>query len=296
MTAALQTLVRWYGHNARDLPWRAASKSPWQVLVSEVMLQQTPVNRVLPVYEEWVTRWPTPGDLAVEPAAEAIRAWGRLGYPRRALRLHSAAVICTERYGGFVPSDLDDLRSLPGVGEYTAAAVAAFAFGQRQAVLDTNVRRVYARLFDGQEFERAGATTATERQRALALLPVEGRAAADTSVAVMEFGALVCTARAPRCDGCPIQTHCRWNTAGHPTWEGPPRLGQSYKGTDRQCRGRVLAALREASDPLARTEFDNVWHDEAQLNRALVGLIADGLVVNVGSSRDHNAELYSLPE
>src|SRR3954470_7118450 len=135
---------RWYADNARDLPWRRPDVSPWAVLVSEVMLQQTPVARVVPAWQEWMQRWPTPADLAAEPAGEAVRAWGRLGYPRRALRLHTAARAIVEQHGGEVPASYDDLRALPGVGDYTAAAVATFAHGRRHVVLDTNVRRVLA--------------------------------------------------------------------------------------------------------------------------------------------------------
>ena len=137
-----QPILRWYADHARDLPWRRPEASAWSVLVSELMLQQTPVARVLPVHEAWLERWPTPASLAAEPSGEAVRAWGRLGYPRRALRLHAAAVAIVGRYDGAVPDSYDELITLPGVGDYTAAAVASFAFGRRHVVLDTNVRRV----------------------------------------------------------------------------------------------------------------------------------------------------------
>ena len=149
-TSYAEPVLAWYARNARDLPWRAPGATPWAVLVSEIMLQQTPVARVLPEYLRWIARWPSPAALAAEPAGEAIRQWGRLGYPRRALRLHETATILTTRHGGMVPADLDALLALPGIGSYTAAAVASFAFGQRHAVLDTNVRRVLARLIAGQ--------------------------------------------------------------------------------------------------------------------------------------------------
>ena len=145
-------ILEWYAGNARELPWRGPAASPWSVMVSEFMLQQTPVARVLPVHEEWLRRWPTPADLAAEPTGEAVRAWGRLGYPRRALRLHGAAVAIVERHGGDVPAAYDDLLALPGVGDYTAAAIATFAYGRRHVVLDTNVRRVLARAMTGVEF------------------------------------------------------------------------------------------------------------------------------------------------
>ena len=161
-------LLQWYDEHARDLPWRRTTATAWGVLVSELMLQQTPVARVLPVYDAWLDRWPTPGDLAAAPVGDAIRAWGRLGYPRRAIRLHAAAVAITEQHGGAVPDTYDALHALPGVGDYTASAVLAFAFGRRQAVLDTNVRRVLARVVTGVEFPPT-AVTAAERSVAAAV-------------------------------------------------------------------------------------------------------------------------------
>src|SRR5437016_11598887 len=197
-TSYAEPVLAWYARNARDLPWRAPGASPWAVLVGEIMLQQTPVARVLPEYLSWMARWPTPAALAAAPSGEAIRQWGRLGYPRRALRLHETATILVARHGGTVPGDLDALRALPGIGSYTAAAVASFAFGQRHAVLDTNVRRVLARLICGRPLPGA-APSAAEVALAESLLPAEPSVAARWSVAVMELGALVCTAASPRC-------------------------------------------------------------------------------------------------
>lgn len=271
-------LLAWYQAQARDLPWRRPGVSAWGVLVSEVMLQQTPVTRVLPVYRAWLARWPSPADLADDEPAAAVRLWGRLGYPRRALRLHAAAAACVDRYDGEVPSSVEQLRSLPGVGEYTAAAVAAFAFGSRAVVLDTNVRRVHARVVGGAALGPPGATTAEERRRADRLLPDDGGRAALVSAAAMELGALVCTARSPACDRCPVADACRWVLAGRPAASGPPRRGQTYVGTDRQCRGRLLALLRETPDPVAKSELDAVWDDAVQRERALDSLVADGLV------------------
>jgi A/G-specific adenine glycosylase len=276
--AVVAALLRWYDSSARTLPWRT-QPDPWGVLVSEVMLQQTPVARVQPVYEAWMQRWPRPADLAADSPGEAVRLWGRLGYPRRALRLHAAAVTCVERFAGRVPSDVMDLRTLPGVGDYTAAAVATFAFGQRHAVLDTNVRRVHARWLDASQHPRSTSVTATERQRGLDLLPNDAAKAAHTSIAVMELGALVCTARTPRCDECPISSWCSWREADYPSWDGPPRRGQDYAGTDRQCRGRLLAVLRDTTGAVPRSMLDAAWHDPEQRDRALAGLLADGLVV-----------------
>ena len=277
-------VLRWYARHARDLPWRRGDASAWAVMVSEFMLQQTPVVRVEPIWHKWMHRWPTAAALAAEPAGEAVRAWGRLGYPRRALRLHAAATAIVERHGGEVPTDLESLRALPGVGAYTAAAVAAFAFGQRVEVLDTNVRRVYARIHDG-EYDAIGTPSTTERTAALARVPQDH--AATYSVAVMELGALVCRARSPQCEACPVAAQCRWLSLGKP----PPaarRRAQSYEGTDRQARGRLLAVLRASAHPVSATELDASWHDADQRVRALDGLIADGLVESVGGG-------YRLP-
>src|SRR5579862_9528515 len=250
-TPYTEPVLDWYGRHARDLPWRAPGATPWSVLVSEVMLQQTPVARVLPAHRDWLARWPTPPALAADPPGEAIRQWGRLGYPRRALRLHETAAILTSQHGGAVPADVDALLALPGIGSYTAAAVASFAFGQRHAVLDTNVRRVLARLVGGQP-EPAAAPSVAERRLAESLLPAEPAVAARWSVAVMELGALVCTAASPRCGGCPVAGDCAWLAAGRPAPPAgaPQRRTQKYDGTDRQCRGRLLAVLRAASGPV----------------------------------------------
>ena len=275
----VQPLLAWYAASARDLPWRAADRTPWGVLVSEVMLQQTPVSRVLPVWHDWLRRWPAPADLAAEPAGEAVRAWGRLGYPRRALRLHRAAQQLVERHDGRVPADLEALRALDGVGAYTAAAVASFAFGHRHAVVDTNVRRVLARAVEGRALP-SPALTAAEQRLALDLVPSDAATAAAWAVAVMELGAVVCTARAPRCAACPVAEHCAWRRAGAPPYEGPPRRGQAWAGTDRQVRGRLLAVLRAADGPVdGRELLDAVpeGEDPRQRARALASLVADGL-------------------
>lgn len=277
-------VLRWYATNARDLPWRLSDTTPWAVMVSEFMLQQTPVARVEPVWREWTDRWPTPAALAAEPAGEAVRAWGRLGYPRRALRLHAAAHAIVERHGGKLPDDVDALRALPGVGAYTAAAIAAFAFGHRIAVLDTNVRRVYARVYDGNE-DASGTPTAAERSAALTRVPQQS--AAHYSVAVMELGALVCRARAPRCGDCPVAVQCMWLSMDRPASQVRRRT-QSYEGTDRQARGRLLATLRNSAHPVTALELHASWGDADQRARALDGLIADGLVEIDGDS-------YRLP-
>ncbi|MFF6984199.1 A/G-specific adenine glycosylase [Streptomyces sp. NPDC008343] len=271
------TVIDWFDENARDLPWRRPEAGPWGVMVSEFMLQQTPVNRVLPVYEQWLTRWPRPADLAKDAPGEAVRAWGRLGYPRRALRLHGAAVAIAERHGGDVPTDHTQLLALPGIGEYTAAAVASFAYGQRHPVLDTNVRRVFARAVTGVQYP-PNATTAAERKLARALLPDDEGTAARWAAASMELGALVCTAKNEACHRCPITAQCAWQLTGKPEHEGPPRRGQTYAGTDRQVRGKLLAVLRDAHAPVPQAALDRVWHEPVQRARALDGLVSDGLV------------------
>ena len=283
-------LIAWFDAEARELPWRAPGTTPWGVLVSEVMLQQTPVHRVVDVWTEWLARWPRPSSLAAETPGTAVRAWGKLGYPRRALRLHQTAAILTARHGGAVPADRDALLALPGIGSYTAAAVASFAFGQRHAVLDTNVRRVLARLVTGRP-RPALATSAAEIALAESLLPAAPAVAARWSVAVMELGALVCTAANPRCGGCPVARDCAWLAAGRrpEPAEAARRRAQRYDGTDRQCRGRLLAVLRDGGAPVSRADFDVVWADPVQLARALDGLVADGLVDPLPDGR------YSLP-
>jgi len=281
-------VIDWYADHARDLPWRGESATPWSVMVSEFMLQQTPVARVLPAHEAWLERWPTPVSLAAESTGEAVRMWGRLGYPRRALRLHAAAVAITDRHGGQVPSAYDDLIALPGVGDYTAAAIASFAFGRRHVVLDTNVRRVLARAVSAAEFP-ARSVTASERALATGLLPDDDATAATWAVAVMELGALVCTAAKPRCEQCPVAELCAWRLAGHPAYDGPPRVAQTWAGTDRQCRGRLLGVLRESEAPVRRGRLDAVWSDDAQRERCLASLVTDRLVVQVAP------EAYALP-
>ena len=281
-------LLEWYDAHARDLPWRSSTATPWSVMVSEFMLQQTPVIRVLPVHEAWLARWPTPAALADDASGEAVRAWGRLGYPRRALRLHAAATAIVERHGGEVPAAYDDLRALPGVGDYTAAAIAVFAHTRRHAVLDTNVRRVLERLVGGQELPPPAVTRA-ERDRAAALLPEDPATAATWSVAVMELGALVCTARRPRCAGCPVADRCAWRAAGYPAYAGPPRRGQTYDGTDRQCRGRLLAVLRDSPGDVPAQRFDAAWPDAGQRARCLASLVSDGLALATAEGT------YALP-
>jgi A/G-specific adenine glycosylase len=271
-------IVPWFRENARDLPWRRPGFTPWGTLVSEFMLQQTPVARVIPRLAEWLERWPTPADLARHPASDAVRAWDRLGYPRRALNLHACAVAITERHGGEVPSDVDALLALPGVGDYTARAVAAFAFGSRVPVVDTNVRRVLARAVEG-----LAEPWAPNAKRDLPLmeaqLPTDLDDARDTNAGAMELGALICVARTPRCDDCPLVDRCAWVLAGRPEHEGPKaRVQKKYEGSDRQVRGLILRELRASDIPVTVADLEAVWPDGTQRDRALAGLVRDGFV------------------
>lgn len=293
-TALQRGVLEWFAGHARDLPWRDPAAGAWGVLVSEIMLQQTPVVRVEPAWRAWMTRWPTPADLAAASPAEVLRAWDRLGYPRRALRLREAARAITERHGGTVPHNEADLLSLPGIGSYTAGAVRAFAYRQRAVVLDTNVRRVLERAAGGAALPpptlRRG-----ESERAATLMPRDNDTSATWSAGLMELGALVCTARAPRCGACPLAGLCRWRSAGYPPDEhSARRRTQAWQGTDRQVRGRVLAALRAAEQGVTPADLVNVWPLAAQRERALASLLADSLIA-VEPDADGVALAYHLP-
>ncbi len=271
-----EVIVDWFAGAARDLPWRRPGVDAWAVLVSEVMLQQTPVTRVEPVWREWLVRWPAPSALAAASPAEVIRAWGKLGYPRRALRLREAAAAIAERHGDVVPSSVPELEALPGVGAYTARAVACFGYGQRQPVVDTNVRRVVARLVHGRA--EAGTARAADLDDVAVLAPEDEERAVRFSVAIMELGALVCVAGTPRCGACPVRDRCAWRLAGSPPHDGPARRVQKFAGTDRQVRGRLLDVLRAASEPVDAAALEPAWDDAVQRSRCLDSLLADGLV------------------
>jgi len=280
-----EAVTAWFAEAARLLPWRAPGTSAWGVLMSEVMLQQTPVARVAPVWAQWVLRWPSPAGMAASTQAEVLRAWGKLGYPRRALRLHACATAIAAEYAGVVPSDVDTLLSLPGIGAYTARALVCFAYGQRVPVVDTNVRRVVARAVHGA----AGVGPASST-RDLAdverLLPTDVPDAAVFSAALMELGATVCTARAPGCPRCPLRQECRWVRSGKPAGTEQRKPGQRYAGTDRQVRGLLLGILRDHTAPLERAQLDVGWTaDPTQRDRALVSLLTDGLVEQTRSGR-----------
>jgi A/G-specific adenine glycosylase len=280
-----RALIEWYARAARDLPWRDPATSPWAVLVSEFMLQQTQVDRVLPRWTTWIERWPTPSALAAEEPGEAVRAWDRLGYPRRALWLHRAAVEIAERHEDLVPSDVEQLLALTGIGPYTARAVAAFAFGERHPVVDTNTRRVLARALHGRA--AAGMPAPADLDDMEALLPEDRAEAAVFNAAAMELGAVVCTARAPRCGDCPIADWCEWRGAGYPDNAPAKRPKQAkFEGSDRQVRGRIMALLRRTEGPVTveralEAGADGGVRDPEQPRRAYDSLIADGLVVEL---------------
>jgi A/G-specific adenine glycosylase len=247
------------------------------------MLQQTPVARVLPIWTDWVLRWPTPSATAAASAADVLRAWGKLGYPRRAKRLHECAGVIAREHGDVVPDDVETLLGLPGIGSYTARAIASFAYRQPVPVVDTNVRRVVARAVHG--LADAGTPSATRDHADVSALLPEDDVAPVFSVALMELGAIVCTARTPRCGICPLG-NCAWRHAGFPPSHGPARRVQTYAGTDRQVRGRLMDVLRAKDSPVTRTELDVAWlSDTAQRDRALYSLLADGLVAQTADGR-----------
>jgi A/G-specific adenine glycosylase len=277
-------VIDWYDTHARDLPWRQRDTTAWGVLVSEIMLQQTPVARVEPVWLEWMARWPKPSDLAAATPADVLRAWGKLGYPRRAMRLRDAAVAIATEHGDVVPSDVDTLLALPGIGAYTARAVAAFAYGRRCPVVDTNVRRVVARAVHGSG-DAGPASTTRDLSDVDALLPDHEPTAARLSIAMMELGAMVCTARSPRCVDCPVLATCAWQLAGRPAYTGPAKPVQRFAGTDRQVRGLLLDVLRDTSEPVIKAKLDVVWADAGQRDRCLDSLLVDGLVEQTTDGR-----------
>ena len=279
-------LPQWFATHKRDLPMRAADVSDWGTLVFEIMSQQTPIARVQPIWLQWMERWPTPADAAAASSADIIVAWANLGYPSRALRLKACAAAIVEKHGGEVPLSLKELTLLPGVGTYTASALLAFRHGIRVPVLDTNVRRVLVRFLDGREFPPHTTPSKAETMRADALLPEDGRHAAEASLSLMEFGALVCTQLSPSCDGCTIRYNCAWALAGHPKDEKRP-TPQPYAGTDRQARGRIMKALRaahfEGTDGLTKRRVLDAARidggDRYQPTRVYQALLKDGMIV-----------------
>jgi len=283
MSSLHQPVLAWYKKYERDLPWR--NTDAWGVLVSEIMLQQTPVTRVLPVYIEWMKRWPSPAALAAASPAQVISAWGRLGYPRRALRLHECAKVISTQHKGRIPETQSELRELPGIGDYTSAAIIAFAFGGRSLVLDINIRRVFARVIDGVEVATT-APTKSERVEREKLIPSKNPHL--WAAATMELGALICTAKNPKCGQCPLADQCIWRSLDYPLSDQPKRT-QSWHGTDRQCRGVIVQALRE-NPSLSKKEIMQLWDVPSQVEKALLTLLEDGLLVEQKGRR------FSLPQ
>ena len=283
MNSLEKPITQWFAKNKRELPWRATT--PWGVMVSEFMLQQTPVARVLPKWIEWMERWPTPAELAKATPAQVITAWGRLGYPRRALRLHESAKIIARDFENEVPDSEEVLRSLPGIGDYTAAAISAFAFGANTLVMDVNIRRVLVRVLDGKEHPTSNPTV-RERESRLAILP--RRNADNWAAATMELGALICTSKNPSCNDCPIISQCKWRKNGYPQSE-LVRKSQDWHGTDRKCRGTIVQALRE-SESLTASAIKKLWPDESQVEKALETLLADNLI------EEHSRSRFRLPQ
>ena len=286
-------ILEWFDQEKRDLPWRDPDCGTWGVLVSEVMLQQTPVSRVLPAFEAWMTRWPTPANLAADSVADAVRAWNRLGYPRRARRLHETATLITGHHGGVVPTGLDDLLALPGIGDYTARAIRCFALGIPEAVVDTNVRRVIARVVSAKAQAGPPATVRDREEtwRLINTLATDKQKCAG-SAGLMELGALLCTAKNPVCAVCPIQTDCGWRAAGYPSYQGPlPAKQATYAGSDRQVRGIILRELRNSDTPVPQDFLATLWPDQEQFRRALDSLVLDRLV----ETPAHSPDSFQLP-
>ena len=283
MNSLEKPITQWFAINKRELPWRATT--PWGVMVSEFMLQQTPVARVLPKWIEWMERWPTPAELSKATPAQVITAWGRLGYPRRALRLHESAKIIARDFENEVPDSEEVLRSLPGIGDYTAAAISAFAFGANTLVMDVNIRRVLVRVLDGKEHPTSSPTV-RERESRLAILP--RRNADNWAAATMELGALICTSKNPSCNDCPIISQCKWRKNGYPQSE-LVRKSQDWHGTDRKCRGTIVQALRE-SESLTASAIKKLWPEESQVEKALETLLADNLI------EEHSRSRFRLPQ
>jgi A/G-specific adenine glycosylase len=277
-----EALISWWSAEGRDLPWRR-TRDPWAVLVSELMLQQTQVPRVVGRWEAFLDEFPTPDACAARPAGDVVTAWAGLGYNRRALNLHRCAVAVCERHGGELPESLEDLLALPGIGPYTARAVLVFAFEHDLGLVDTNAGRFLSRAGAGR---RLGVK---EAQGVADSLVPAGRGWA-WGQAVFDLGALVCVRRSPRCGECPIRPWCEWAKAGHPEpdpVEGSAGIstGQSpFAGSDRQGRGRLVDALR--AGPVARRRLATVmgWPGDAErAERVAQTLVADGLVVDEGA-------------
>lgn len=284
-TAAFRRQVlRWFAREGRDLPWRR-TRDPWRVLVSEVMLQQTQVDRVVPKYEAFVRRWPDPASLAEATLGEVLAAWSGLGYNRRAARLREAAAAIVERHGGRMPRSVERLEALPGVGRYTARAVASFAFGQDVTLWDTNVRRVALRYFLGGEFARREPSTGDLEAVLEDALP-RGRSR-DWHGALMDLGSAICLGRAPACASCPLVRSCaaaRGFLAGRLPSRPLARRQPRFEGSRRQARGAVVRMLASAG-PRGMAE-DELLRTLAREDAGAVidALVREGLAVREGGT------------
>jgi A/G-specific adenine glycosylase len=275
-------VLAWGDRHLRALPWRA-TRDPWAVLVSEVMAQQTGVDRVVAYYHAFLHRFPTPAACAAQSAGEVVRTWAGLGYNRRAVNLHRCARAVVARHGGVLPADLTALLALPGIGPYTARAVLAFAFEQPVGVVDTNVGRVLAR-WEGRSLRPGEAQAVAD-----GLVPAAGHRSWAWNQALMELGGTVCRRRRPRCAECPVRAWCGWVAAGLAAPDpadgsagvstGQPR----FEGSDRQGRGRLVDALCRGPLPLGDVAAVAGWPDDpARADRVTVGLLDDGLAVRDG--------------
>ena len=299
-------LLAWYGRRARALPWRERP-TPYGVLVAEFMLQQTQAERVAPRYREFLARFPDVAALARASAAEVLRAWSGLGYNVRARRLQEIARAVTAQYGGHVPEDMAALLALRGIGRYTAAAVACFAFGRQVATVDTNIRRVLQRVFVGPD---ATSRLAERALWALAERALPAGRAADWNQALMDLGATVCTARAPACPSCPLEGQCRAREAQRRTGApiAAPAGGRArgkgegpFAGSSRYYRGRIVRALTELAPGEAlslpalgaRIKEDYAPYEAGWLGEVVGGLARDGLV---SVRRQAEETVVALPE
>ena len=292
---AQQVLLDWYRANARDLPWRR-TRDPYRIMVSEIMLQQTQVDRVIPKYHAFLDLFPTLEALADAPASEVIRAWAGLGYNRRALNLQRAARAVVEEFGGEMPRSVEELRSLPGIGPYTAGAIACFAFEQDVGFVDTNIRRVLHRMLLGPEVPQLAVKPREIEQVAARSVPSgEGY---DWNQGLIELGALVCKARAADCDTCPLASWCvarpiinkvlaeQQSTRVQRRQRGDAAAPERFETTSRYFRGRIVDLLRDAPHGLTTAQlanlidadrFENGW-----LQTYVDGLVRDGLIVERG--------------
>ncbi len=278
-------VLDWGAARRRDLPWRR-TRDPWAILVSEVMLQQTQVDRVVPHYERFLAAFPAPADCARARSADVVRLWSGLGYNRRALNLHRAATTVVAAHGGALPADDAALRALPGVGPYTARAVRSFAFGEDVAAVDTNGVRVLAR-------GAVGAPLSLRAAMALGDRLVPAGASWEFNQTMFDLGATVCTARRPDCAACPLSRLCVWRRAGGAgaaadPWRGSPpaRPQKAFEGSDRQGRGRLLEALRRGGVPAASVADACGWPDEpARAERIATSLVDEGFARRSGGKR-----------